>query len=75
MKFLTALGAQAHFVKITKIDKKNVNGVWATARFRKNFERRVGHSNISSFEKKWSPCKFVSADPLRIYANLRSAKK
>ena len=52
MKFLTALGAQAHFVKITKIVKKIVNGVWATARFRKNFERRVDHSNISSFEKK-----------------------
>jgi len=68
MKFLTALGAQAHFVKIAKIDKKNVNGVWATARFRKNFERRVDHSNISKLEKKMRFVEILSADPLLEFA-------
>ena len=33
-----------------KSKEPNVNGVWATAHFRKNFERRVGHSNISKLE-------------------------
>ena len=72
MKFLTALGAQAHFVKMTKIDKKNVNGVWATARFRKNFEPRVGHSNISTLEKKVEGEHFVVG---RSSADLRTATK
>ena len=66
IKFLTAQGLQAHFVKI-KQSEKNVNGAAATARFRQNFERHSHHKRFSKLEKNWKNGFALCVSPYRIY--------
>ena len=51
-RILNATGATGTFCENRKNrESKYRNFLWATAQFRKNIERRVGHGNISKMKK------------------------
>ena len=66
-RILNATGATSTFCENHKNrENKYRSFLWATAQFRKNIERRVGHSNILNFEILWKSWPYWCADPLRI---------
>ena len=66
-RILNATGATSTFCENQKNrEDKYSSFLWATAQFRKNIERRVGHGNILKMKKSEKNGLASRADPLRI---------